>query len=216
MELIARLAAEVADLNRGADRVLVGIDGPDAAGKSTVADRLARALTAAVRVSADEFQHPPEVRYRRGDLSPEGCYRDTFDYPALLRTCLEPFRAGAAHIAVRRPASETVAVPVRAVLVVDGVFLLRPELRDQWTFSIHLAISPAETLRRARVRDLDRFGSPAEVERRYAQRYLPAHALYVAEAEPEARADVVVDNEVVSAPVVRRWPGDGAVRRSAG
>jgi uridine kinase len=219
VDLIARLAAAVADLNRRLDRVLVGIDGPDAAGKSTMADRLARALPAAVRASADDFQHPPEVRYRRGDLSPDGCYRDTFDYSALREGCLMPFRDGAVGIAVGCGAVREVparAVPGRAVLVVDGVFLLRPELRDLWTLTVHLTISPAETVRRARVRDLDRFGSLAEIDRRYAQRYLPAQALYVAEADPARRADVVVDNERVEEPVVRRWSAGGAVRRSAG
>jgi len=214
VELIARLASSVVELSRSVDRVLVGIDGPDAAGKSTVADQLARVLPAAVRVSVDDFQHPPEVRYRRGDLSPEGCYLDSVDYPALLGTCVDPFRAGATRIAVSP--SEVAQVPGRAVLVVDGVFLLRPELRDWWTLTVHLVISPAETLRRARVRDLDRFGSLAEIERRYERRYLPAQALYVADADPEAHADIVVDNEMVTSPVVRRWPGDGPAHRFAG
>jgi uridine kinase len=178
-----------------------------------MADALASALPAVVRASADGFQHPPEVRYRRGDLSPEGCYHDTFDYPVLRTRCLEPFRDGASAIAVGGP--DRREVPARAALLVDGVFLLRPELRDLWSLTVHLTISLAEILRRARVRDLERFGSRAEVDRRYALRYLPAHALYVADVDPEAQADVVVDNERVDAPVVLRW-SVGGVRRSAG
>ena len=64
--------------------MLVGIDGPDVAGKTTLADVLATALATALagalpgevhRASVDDFARPPEERYRRGRLSPEG-FRD--------------------------------------------------------------------------------------------------------------------------------------------
>ena len=50
-----------------------------------------------------------------------------------------------------------------------------------------------------------RFGSPEEVERRYRARYLPGQQLYRREADPETRADVLVDNDDVNAPVILRW-----------
>jgi uridine kinase len=91
------------------------------------------------------------------------------------------------------------------VLIVDGVFLLRPELRAWWTLAVYLRASPGESLRRALVRDASRFGTRHEVERRYRDRYLPGQALYRAEADPEAAADVVVDHEHPAAPVIVRW-----------
>jgi uridine kinase len=59
------------------------------------------------------------------------------------------------------------------VLAFDGVLLLREQLRSMWTLSVYLRVSPEETLRRAKVRDLDLFGSHDEIERRYRRRYLP-------------------------------------------
>jgi uridine kinase len=44
VQVTERIADAVAKLARCSDRVLVGIDGPDAAGKSTLADRVAAAL----------------------------------------------------------------------------------------------------------------------------------------------------------------------------
>jgi uridine kinase len=70
-------------------------------------------------------------------------------------------------------------------------------------------VSPAESLRRARIRDLDLFGSETEVERRYLARYLPGQALYRREADPESRAHVVVDNERPGSPIVERWTVPG-------
>ena len=55
------------------------------------------------------------------------------------------------------------------------------------------------------MRDVTLFGSAEEVEHRYRARYLPGQALYRREADPETRADVLIDNEHVAAPRVLRW-----------
>jgi uridine kinase len=187
MDLAQQLAAAVVDLAADRDRVLVGIDGPDAAGKTTLADRLADALPEPVlRVSADRHLRPRDERYRRGELSPEGYYRDSVDVAAFTRAC-------------RSPAGTTV--------VADGLFLLRPELRTLWALTVYLRVSKEESLRRALVRDVALFGSVEEVERRYRARYLPGQALYRREADPERAADVLIDNEDVVAPLILRWAG---------
>lgn len=176
--------------------MLVAVDGPDAAGKTTLADRLAARLPGPVlRVSMDDFLVPREARYVRGELSPEGYYRDSFDLPALVAERLQPFASGAPVVADR-------PVPERAVLIVDGVFLHRPELRHRWHLSVHLHVLEDETLRRAAVRDRDLMG--AQVEQRYRSRHLPGQALYRREADPAGRADIVVDNTDPEAPVVLR------------
>jgi uridine kinase len=97
--------------------------------------------------------------------------------------------------------------PDGAVLVFDGVFLLRPELRDQWDLSIFLDVTEDETLRRALVRDAEPMGGPDAVRERYRRRYLPAQRLYRADAHPERTADVLIRNDRPDAPVVLRWPG---------
>jgi uridine kinase len=226
MDLVARLAVAVTHLSALRNRVLVGVDGPDAAGKTTLADRLAEALqTPTLRASIDGFHNPRELRHQRGELSAEGYYRDSFDYPALLGDCLGPFLSGAAQVQIARYdyRAETsrpvrvVDVPEHAVLIFDGVFLLRPQLRNQWTLSVHLSVSPQETLRRATVRDVELFGTHEEIERRYLGRYLPGQALYRAEADPANVADVVVDNDRADAPKVLRWsmPDSTAARNEA-
>lgn len=65
--VLEEVAARLPD--RAPDGVRVGIDGVDGVGKTTFADHLAAVLQHAgrsvVRVSADDFHHPREVRYRR-------------------------------------------------------------------------------------------------------------------------------------------------------
>lgn len=218
VDLLSQLADAVTDLARSRERVLVGIDGPDAAGKTTLADRLAEALDLpTVRASIDGFHLPREQRYQRGEMSPEGYYLDSFDHRALVGDCLVPFRDGAPRIYTARyeyrsgtpTDADPVEVPTRAVLLFDGVFLLREQLRGFWNLSIYVHVSQRETLRRARTRDLPVFGSAPEVDSRYRERYLPGHALYRDEVNPESLADIIVDNEIPDRPRITRWrPAD--------
>ena len=211
--LVGRVAAAVDQLLQTRPRGLVGIDGPDAAGKTTFADRLSVEVGGdAVRTSTDAFHNPVAVRRRRGELSPDGYYQDAFDYMAMVGELLEPFSAGRTRVATSRydyakeaPIHVEVAVPTRSVLVFDGVFLQREELRDYWTLSVYLSVSPGESLRRGAVRDAELFGSEAGAKRRYAMRYLPAQALYRAEVHPERLANVVVDNTEPADPILLRW-----------
>lgn len=168
-----------------------------------------------IRAGIDGFHQPREVRHQRGTLSPEGAYYDSFDYPAVRSTLLEPLGPGRdrryrtavfdyrTDHAVDQP---TRHAPDRAVLLFDGVFLLRPQLRDCWDLSIFLDASPDEVLRRATARDADLMGGPATVLERYTQRYLPAQQLYRADAAPELVADVVIHNDDPARPRVGKWP----------
>lgn len=214
MTVVQRLAAAV-DALHPERRVLVAIDGPDAAGKTTLAARLAQLVVRPVVVaSVDDWQHPRAVRRRRGDDSAEGYYRDAFDVGALTSELLAPFAAGARSVMtgrfdhrtdrVRRQQRDDVGTC--AALVVEGVFLLRPELRDRWDLALHLHVPEDVVLARALERDGDALGGPEQVRTRYERRYLPGQALYRAEADPLGRADVLLDNRDPAAPVVLRWP----------
>src|SRR4051812_12414581 len=74
--------------------VRVAVDGPPAAGKTTLADELALVLRnrgrTVVRATIEGFLLPRAQRYQRGEDSPEGCYDDSFDFAALQRVLLDP------------------------------------------------------------------------------------------------------------------------------
>jgi uridine kinase len=91
--------------------------------------------------------------------------------------------------------SPPATAPADAVLLLDGVFLLRPELTGLWDLSIFVSAAFEQILDRARVRDLARLGSTAEVERRFRTRYIPAQKLYFTTARPADHADIIVYND---------------------
>lgn len=193
---------------RDAHPIRVAVDGIDAAGKTTLADALVSPLTArglsVIRASIDGFHRPRAERYQRGASSPEGYYRDSYDYPALRAALLTPLGPGGSGVYRRSVydyradcpmlAAEEVA-PRNAALVMDGVFLLRPELADLWDYRILVEAPVTVTLARAERRDVTLFGSVEAVRARYYERYIPGQRLYYEEARPQERADVIVRNE---------------------
>jgi uridine kinase len=206
LELIASLASRIGSLTPG-HPTRVAIDGVDASGKTTLADELATSIEAlgrpVLRASIDGFHNPAITRRRRGPLSPIGYFEDSFNYEALLDGLLRPLGPGGSR-EIRRAVFDfrkDTAVDVGtqravpdAVLLFDGVFLLRPELRGHFDFSIFVRADFSVTTARAEQRDVTLFGSVEEVRKRYRERYIPGQQLYLATCGPERWASVVVDN----------------------
>jgi uridine kinase len=147
----------------------IAVDGIDCAGKTTLADRLAP-LLGATRISVDDYLRPAQDRYRRGAESPEGYFLDSFDYDRFRRAVLAT--------------DDTV--------VVDGVFLQRPELDDLWSLRIWIDIDFEQALERALARDA---ALMHDVRGRYERRYWPGQQLYIDAVDPRAHADIVVDGK---------------------
>ena len=214
IKLLQDLALRIDRLAPG-HPVRVAIDGIDAAGKTILADELAEHLTAlgrsVIRASIDGFHHPAPVRHRLGSLSPEGYYLDSFAYDSIIDKLLRPLGPGGDrhcqttafdYRADSAIDAATLEPPADAILLFDGVFLLRPELRAYWDFAVFLRVDFAVAIARAEQRDRDLFGAVEQVRERYARRYVPGQQLYFSAAAPESQADVIIDNNDPAAPFV--------------
>jgi uridine kinase len=210
--VVAEVARRIVAVERP-HPVRVAIDGVDAAGKTTLANELAplveRAGHPVIRASIDGFHQPRITRYRRGPMSPEGYYHDSFDYTALIANLLQPLGPGGSQVFRRRvfdfrtdrpDVSEPETASPDAVLLLDGVFLLREELRDYFDFSVFVRTEFAISRQRAEQRDRELFGSVDEVRRRYDQRYLPGQRLYLTSQQPERHASLVLENNDAANP----------------
>ena len=190
-------------------RVVVGVDGVSGAGKTVFADDLATELRrlghVVFRASMDDFHQPRAIRYAKGRESAQGFYEDSYDYASFRRVLLGPFRlAGSTGFCTqffdleRDVAYESswLTGPADAILIVDGLFLLRPQLAGIWNFSIWL--DAPDEVRRERM--IERDGSHPESDSPLGQRYLGGQELYQREAKPRTAASAIVDNTDVEHP----------------
>ena len=210
--VLSRIAAAVVSM-KVVGTIRLAIDGVDGSGKTFFADELATCLMAlgktVIRASADDFHNPREVRYRQGRDSPAGFYADTYNYPVLISRLLGPlgpkgsrrFCRTAFNVSTDRPnpAKEEIASP-GSILVFDGMFLHRPELRHHWDFSVFLAVPFDISIPRGASRG-EGWGS-SDPNSHSNQRYVEGQKIYLRECEPEINATVMIDNSDLAAPKI--------------
>lgn len=175
---------------RSSNRGVVGFDGPEEIGTTTLADQVAERLRTrgrpAIRVSTRWWWRPASLRLEFGRQEIDTLLSAWVDASALRREVMDPFVAGSGNLVARLRDPETdrsvradpEAVPPAAILLLDGPFLA----------SIGLTIDAVVDLR----------VSDAALARRLPQDrqwWIPAFNRYRKEYRPEKVADVVVSYE---------------------
>ncbi len=159
-------------------RVVVAVDGLDGSGTSVFADDLAEALQRAgvppVRASLDDFR----VAEPDGEAAAQRYYAEAYDLTAVKERLVRPFRRERAF-ALRAGDEPVREVEGDAVLIVDGPFLLRPELIGSWSSTVCL-FTPAEQA-------FERAGLSPESPRARAEK------LYLDRVQPRAKAHANID-----------------------
>ncbi|MFC4859027.1 uridine kinase [Actinophytocola glycyrrhizae] len=187
------------------------IDGVDGAGKTYFADELRAELSSrgatVIRATTDGFLNSPRTRHRRGRDSPEGYYRDSFDYGRMCRLLLDPLSPGGnreyvrAVYDVRREREIRMLpelAPDDAILVVDGIFTHRDELNRYWDYSVWLEVPFTVSIPRGAKRG---YGDPDPAAPKN-RRYIAGQRLYMAECNPQTRATLVIDNTDLNNPLL--------------
>lgn len=167
--------------------LFVAIDGYSAAGKSTLARAIAEALPGVQVVETDDFYRMMDEN-ERFDLPPQEAYERDYDWQRLRRDVLAPLRAGTVA-RYRRYDWNTGAlvgfteVKPEGVVVVEGVYSFRPELRSFYDLSIF--VTTAAVTRRARQETRPESNA-------WKLRWDAAEEFYVARHRPDLAADLLV------------------------
>ena len=215
-ELIKYLAEIILNTKRH-HPIRVGIDGVDASGKTTLANLLADYLKSQnvdiIRASIDGFHNPKSIRYKKGRNSPEGYYKDSFNNQAIIDNLLAPLGENE-NLQYKKAifdfkTDSEVVLPVEtankdSILIMDGVFLFRPELVNYWDLKIFIEADFKITVSRATKRDGYYLGSEQEILDKYNQRYVPGQQLYFHEAHPQETADIIIENSDFENPVITK------------
>ena len=148
-EMVSAASAMLNRWRTGA-RIVAGIDGAGGAGKSTLARGIEEAFAGCVStVRCDDFYRPLIGAL----LSPQEAYESYFDWRRLRDEALIPLRNGQPARYQRYDWStdrlaEWIDVEPREMVLVEGVFSTRPELRAMIDVAIFIETPREERLRR--------------------------------------------------------------------
>lgn len=156
--------------------LLVAIDGPGGAGKSTLAASIARQLGSSCVICLDDFARPSvpgwdQKRFRRQVLDlilagHDACYQ-RWDWPS-------------------DTGAEWHRVPADGIVMIEGVSATRTELGDCWDLTIWV-----ETPRPVRLaRGIERDGEA--MRRQWNEVWMPEEDAYISAQQPSNRADLIV------------------------
>jgi len=204
--------------------IRVAIDGVDGSGKTYFADELAEELKKygrqIIRISVDNFHNSRDIRYQRGRNSPEGFYLDSYDKESIIKNVLQPLGENG-NLEFKRKIfdvktdnkidSPTEKANSKSILLMDGIFLQRPEFAKKWDLKIFLDVDFEFTVSRAVKRDGWYLGSEKETAAIYNERYVPGQKLYFNEAQPKKWANIVIDNSVFCNPKILKDVCDSGV-----
>ncbi len=171
---------------------VVVLDGPGGSGKSTLARELAAAYDGqAAVVAGDDFYAELDDSYRAG-LDAEGGYREYFDWRRLRDQVLRPARQG-------RPVryqrydwdnarlGDWLTVSGVELLLVEGVYSSRPELREYPDLVLWVTAAEEERIRRQLERGQDQFT--------WIKRWMAAENYYLENIHRPGPVEIVVRGE---------------------
>jgi len=181
---------------------LIGIDGLGGSGKTMYAYKLQKQLEGSMILHLDEFVHKKEIRYNKNYEEWYCYYHLQWRYDYLIQKLLLPLKSGldvneTIEVYNRETDSYILRkfeIPVGTTVIIEGVFLQRPELRPYFESVIYLELDKETRLKRISNRDIY-MGNKKEIALKYEQRYFPAEEKYIEQCNPVALADIV-ENEV--------------------
>ena len=169
---------------------LLAIDGHSAAGKSSFAHALQQSRSDITIIHTDDFYRPmaEDIRAR---LDAAGGYDQYYDWQRLETQVLRPLHSNAAARYQRydwatNALGEWCEVPPEGIVVVEGCYSVRPELRSYYQLILLVTTSEEERSQR----QLQRADEAAWVARwNAAERY------YMEHHQPHTYADIIVSGE---------------------
>jgi uridine kinase len=191
----------------------IGISGITSSGKTTLANELTGQLQGmgveVIRAMMDDFHNPKSIRYQKGRGSAKGYYADAYDHEALLNKLLKPLGPnGNRQYSVKSHDLSTdlyVDIPPEtaqqnSVLIIDGTFLFKRDLREELDFKIFVHTDFDVALERGSLREQHALGGLENAKKVFQERYHPASRMYLKECEPAKYADVIVRNNDLDQP----------------
>lgn len=185
---IEELVSQISTPSAERLRIVVGIDGPGATGKSTLAELIRGRIKTAAVVHVDDFFLPSSIRNSRA-----GQLGSLFDLPRLEKEVLVPAANGQSFSYQKYDwdldaLAETVKVEAKSAVIVEGVYSFARVFAPYYSFSIYCGAEYDIRLRRGILRDGE------SMRTTWVEEWMPEESRYEVAESPAARADLVLDS----------------------
>ena len=166
--------------------VLLAIDGPCGAGKSTLAGRLHEIFPDSALYRMDDFFLQPAMRTEERLATPGG----NVDHERFLQQVLLPLEKRVPFAYMRYDCERDTLTPVaatpRALAIIEGCYSLHPALRDHYDLKVFLDIDSETQAKRIVAR------SPERLAERFFREWIPMENLYFASCGVREAGDIVM------------------------
>ena len=182
---------------------VIGIDGLGGAGKSTVSNSLQLKLQnkgyETYVLHMDDFIHTKQIRYN-GSKEEWYCYYNIqWRYDYLVKKILLPIKDGSKINKLIELYDkendnyilEAVDILQGSILILEGIFLQRKELKGYLDYIIYIDVPKKLRLKRVLERD-SYIGKIGDIKNKYNIRYFPAEERYLSEYCPIENANLVL------------------------
>ncbi len=182
---------------------VVGVDGLGGAGKSTVSNLLKLILQnkgyESYVLHMDDFIHTEHIRYNKSKEEWYCYYNIQWRYDYLVKEILLPIKNGGKIDKLielyDKENDNYILEPVEilqgCILLLEGIFLQRKELKGYLDFVIYIDVP--KKLRLGRVLERDSYiGELEDIKNKYERRYHPAEERYFSEYCPIKNANLVL------------------------
>jgi len=206
-EVFSLIRDEVKKIQRHRTKpVRIAVNGIEGTGKTTFASDFVAYLRAhnfaALHISIDGFHFNKKQRYKQGRDSSDGYYEDSYNEAAFVDKVLRlsqgnpPRYIEATHDLMT---DDYLDLPPKnladnAIIVTDGCYLFKPVFNPFWDLRLYLKTDFETALERGVKRDQNSLGGYEKAREKFKLRYHAASRRHISEVNPEALADIIIDN----------------------
>jgi uridine kinase len=164
--------------------VILGIDGADCSGKTTLARDLLMKAKDEFRVQlfhCDDYINILAQTFDVETCTPMQFYESFFDRKSIIASVLSPLSA----------IKERSEHPYPDLVIVEGLFLAKDDLFHYFDMVVRLEIGSDEVLKRALKRDVGVIGDAQFVEKHYLKQCIPAQEHYRSTCDIKGRSTFI-------------------------
>lgn len=202
-QLITKVLHKRAEVEPGRS-VLIGVSGIDGSGKGYVTQKLVAGIKAqglqAIAINIDPWLTPPEQRFS-SHLPGEHFYHHAFVFEQIFEQLIDPLRTHRS-IYLETTLTGEFGIPFTQIydfqdvdiIVLEGIFLLKRSLRQNYDLAFWIECSFETALARALQRNQENL--PADqIIQNYEQIYFPAQRFHLAIDDPRSTVDGIYLND---------------------